>query len=136
VSSNECGSLEDGLEESNGHDSTGTLSAGRCHCQSGPCYLLLALSMCLSLKNCRWTYHACWKEIPRLDVVQRDIARYLANGIAHSKDRIDLIKLIPLETEIFSHSRQIGIVEIRPIQIVQEVHKTAKSKDKGIELEQ
>ena len=56
---------------------------------------------------------------------------------AHSPNRengVDLIELVPLETQLFPHARNIRIVEVCAIKIVQEVHETAESKDEEVEL--
>lgn len=71
-------------------------------------------------------YHACGKEYPWLNIVERDIAGDLADGIADRKDRVDLIELIALEMKLLFHPRDIGIVEVRSIQIVEKVHETAE----------
>jgi hypothetical protein len=43
------------------------------------------------------TYHACREEVSRLDVVKRNITRYLSDGVTDCKDGVDLVKLIALE---------------------------------------
>jgi hypothetical protein len=80
------------------------------------------------------TYHARWEENPRFHIVQQNVARHLANRVSDSKDGIDLVELIPLEAQLFSHPRNIRIVQVRAVQVVDEVHEAAKGKDEEVEL--
>lgn len=106
----------------------------------------------VDLKN---TYHACWKEDSWLDIVQQDVTWYLPNRVSNSEDSIDLVELIAFKAQLFFHARNIRlkvsvrcqpfvshvfrhrmtyIVQICPIKIVDEVHKTAECQDKEVEL--
>lgn len=51
-----------------------------------------------------------------------------------SKNGVDLIELVSLEAQLFPHARNIRIVEVCAIKIVQKVHETAESKDEEVEL--
>jgi hypothetical protein len=80
------------------------------------------------------THHTAWKEDPRFHIVKSYIAWYLADCVSHSKDGIDLIELVPMESKLFFHSTHVRIIEIGPIQVVQEVHQTAESEDEEVEF--
>jgi hypothetical protein len=53
----------------------------------------------------------------------------LTNSVAHSKHRVDLIQLVSAKVELLFHTRYISIVEIRTVQIIQEVPSTSQSID-------
>jgi hypothetical protein len=80
------------------------------------------------------TYHACRKEVSRLDVVKCNITRHLSDRVTNRKDRVDLVELIALEVQLFPHARDIGIVQVGSIKVVEEIHKTAKCEDKKVQL--
>jgi hypothetical protein len=86
------------------------------------------------MHSLRSTHHAGGKENPRLDVVERNIARHLADCISDCEDSINLIKLVASETQLLSHSGNVGIVQVGPIKVVQKVHETTKGQDKKVEL--
>ena len=52
----------------------------------------------------------------------------------NSENGVDLIELVSLEAQLFPHARNIRIVEVCAIKIVQKVHETAESKDEEVEL--
>jgi hypothetical protein len=45
-----------------------------------------------------------------------------------------LIELVAFEAQFFPHTRNVRIVEIGAIKVVQKVHETAESKDEEVEL--
>ena len=80
------------------------------------------------------TDHACTEEVSWLDVVQRNVARHLSDCISNSEDSVNLIELISLEVQLFSHARDVCIIEVGPVEIVEEVHQAAEGKDEEIKL--
>lgn len=85
--------------------------------------------------NCHGlSYHAGREEDSGFDIIQCDIAGHLTDGVADGEDGVDLIELISPEAQLFSHARNIGIVQICAVQVVEKVHKTAESKNKEVEL--
>jgi hypothetical protein len=54
--------------------------------------------------------------------------------LPYSEDGVDLVELVAFEAQLFPHTRDVRIVEIGAVKIIQEVHKTAKSKDEEVKL--
>lgn len=52
----------------------------------------------------------------------------------YSEDGVDLIELVAFEAQLFPHTRDVCIVEIGAIKIIQEVHETAESKDEEVKF--
>lgn len=80
---------------------------------------------CVSFTTSRVAYHACREEETRLDIVERNITRYLPDSVSDSKNRVNLVQLIAMKVQLFPHSGHIGIIKVCSIQIVQKIHKTA-----------
>jgi len=58
----------------------------------------------------------------------------LPYSIPYSKDGVDLIELVAFEVQLFPHTRNVRIVKIGAIKIIEEIHETAESKDEKIKL--
>jgi hypothetical protein len=58
----------------------------------------------------------------------------LPDDIPDRKDGVDLVELVSLEIEFFAHARDVGIVEVRAVEIVGKVAETAEGEDEGVEL--
>jgi len=84
-------------------------------------------------KACQ-AYHTRREEDSWLDVVERNVAGDLRNCISHSEDGVDLVELISSEVELFPHASDIGIGQVRTIQVIEEVHQTAEGKNEEVEL--
>jgi hypothetical protein len=80
------------------------------------------------------TYHARREEVSRLDVVKRNITRYLSDGVTDCEDGIDLVELIALEVQLFPHARNIGVAQVGSVKVVEEVHKAAKCENEKVQL--
>jgi hypothetical protein len=52
----------------------------------------------------------------------------------YSKDGVNLIKLVAFEAQLFPHTRNVCIVEIGAVKIIQKIHETAESKDEKVKL--
>jgi hypothetical protein len=58
----------------------------------------------------------------------------LADRVSNCEDRVDLVELVAFETQLFSHTRNICVVEIGAIKVVEKVHEAAEAQDEKIEL--
>lgn len=99
VGADKGGGLGDTLEEADGHDALGIMDGGGYHGQAGP------------------DDHASGEEVSRLDVVQRQVRRDLANHVADGEARVDLVQLVPHEAEVLFHPGYVRIVEVGTVQL-------------------
>ena len=105
-------------EEADCHDALGIGHRGRDHCEPSP-------------EN-----HHRREEQARTEVGQGKIGRDLTDNVSHREDGVDLVEFIPLEVQLFAHSRHVGIVDIRTIEIISKVAQTAERQNEEIELAQ
>jgi hypothetical protein len=52
----------------------------------------------------KYTHHASRKENSGFDIIERNVAWNLADGVANGEDSVDLIELVSPKTKLFSHS--------------------------------
>lgn len=98
MGTNKSRRLKNSLKETNGHNVPWVLRACRRHGETSPYNLDAVISCSVKNQGSLHTYHAYWKEYPRLNVVESYVARYLPNGIANCEYCVDLIELISLES--------------------------------------
>jgi hypothetical protein len=58
----------------------------------------------------------------------------LSDGIADCEDGVDLVELIALKVQLFPHTRNICVVQIGSIKVIEEVHQATECEDKKIQL--
>lgn len=58
----------------------------------------------------------------------------MSDRVSNREDGIDLVQLVSPEAQLLSHSRYISIVEVCPIKIIDEIHKTTKCQDEEVKL--
>lgn len=61
---------------------------------------------------------------------------YLANDVAHGKNSVDNIELVAAKSQLLLHARDIGISQVGPIEIVEEVGDAAEGENEEVNFAQ
>lgn len=118
VDAGEGGTLDDPLEEANGHDVRRLRGSGCAHGQHRPQH-----------------GHRRQPVVGRYDL-QHEVVGNLPNDVAHGEERVDDRVLLALEVNVLLHARYIGILEVDPVQVVAPQQQTGKGEDEKVDLEQ
>jgi hypothetical protein len=96
----EAAGLEDTLEEADDHDLPGVVHESGAESEEAPCHA------------------SGGQPDSRADFLHDQVVWDLAKEVASIKDRVDLVKLCAFEVEVFSGSRDVGIVQVGSVKVV------------------
>jgi hypothetical protein len=96
----EAAGLEDTLEEADDHDLPGMVHESGAESEKAPCHA------------------GGGQPDSRADFLHDQVVWNLAEEISAIEDRVDLVELCAFEVEVFSGSRDVGIVQIGSVEVV------------------
>ena len=72
----------------------------------------------------------------RRDLLQNQIIRDLAEHVSAVEDGVDLVQLGSGEVQVFFHAADVGVVEVRAVQVVDPVHEADVGEDEPVDFEE